>query len=145
MLMYPQADIPVIQLSIQSALGPGHHLQLGRALASLREQNILVIASGGFTHNLRINRTGRGGNDEPVWATEFADWMHNALMANRTCDLVSYRRLAPHAAMAHHPTSICCRSLWHWVPPGDAKPQRLYPAPPIGASCAWMPTFTTFN
>jgi 4,5-DOPA dioxygenase extradiol len=133
MLMYPQADIPVIQLSIQSALGPGHHLQLGRALASLREQNILVIASGGFTHNLRsLDR--RGGNDEPVWATEFADWMHNALMANRTCDLVSYRRLAPHAAMAH-PTDEHLLPLFVALGAAgpDAKPQRLHVSTTLGA------------
>ena len=102
LLMWPGHDIPVLQLSIQSKLGPGHHVQLGRALASLRQQNILVIASGSFTHNLRALQWSNPG-PQPAWVTEFADWMHQALIAGRTCDLVSYRRLAPHA-VENHPT-----------------------------------------
>ena len=133
MLMYPQADIPVMQLSIQSRLGPGHHLQLGRALAALRQQNILVIASGGFTHNLRaLNR--QGGDEAPQWATDFADWMHQAIMAGRTCDLVSYRRLAPHAAMAH-PTDEHLLPLFVALGAAgaDAKPERLHTSTTLGA------------
>lgn len=134
MLMYPEADIPVLQLSIQTRLGPGHHIQLGRALASLREQNILIIASGGFTHNLRaLDRRG-GGGEEPQWATEFSDWMHQAIMANRTCDLVSYRRLAPHAAMAH-PTDEHLLPLFVALGAAgpDATPQRLHSSGTMGA------------
>ncbi len=101
-LMWPGHDIPVLQLSIQSRLGPGHHVQLGRALATLRQHNILVIASGSFTHNLRALQWSNPG-PQPTWVTEFADWMHQALIAGRTCDLVSYRRLAPHA-VENHPT-----------------------------------------
>jgi 4,5-DOPA dioxygenase extradiol len=102
LMMWPAHDIPVIQLSIQSALGPGHHVQLGRALAGLRAQNILIVASGSFTHNLRaLQRFGAGA--EPEWVTQFADWMHGAIMAGRTCDLVSYRSLAPFA-VENHPT-----------------------------------------
>jgi 4,5-DOPA dioxygenase extradiol len=133
MLMYPDADIPVIQLSIQSRLGPGHHLQLGRALAPLREQGVLVIASGGFTHNLRaLDR--RGGDTAPAWANEFSDWMHQAVMANRTCDLVSYRRLAPHAAMAH-PTDEHLLPLFVALGAAgpDATPERLHSSATLGA------------
>ena len=100
LMMWPDHDIPVLQLSVQSNLGPGHHVQLGRAIASLRAQNILVIASGSFTHNLRaLQRTEAGA--EPEWVTQFSNWMHEALTQGRTCDLVAYRRLAPHAVMAH--------------------------------------------
>lgn len=100
LLMWPEHDIPVVQLSIQSSLGPGHHVQLGKAIEALRRENILVVASGSFTHNLRaLQRSGAGA--EPDWVTRFADWMHAAIMAGRTCDLVSYRRLAPFAVEAH--------------------------------------------
>lgn len=102
LLMWPNHDVPVLQLSIQSRLGPGHHFQLGRALAALRGENVLVLASGSFTHNLSaLQRSDAGA--EPAWVTGFADWMDEAIMARRTCDLMSYRRLAPFA-QENHPT-----------------------------------------
>ena len=61
LLMYPQHDIPVLQVSLQSWLGPDHQFLLGRALAPLREEGVLVIGSGAFTHNLRRMR-----RDEPA-------------------------------------------------------------------------------
>ena len=100
MLMYPGHDIPVLQLSIQSHLGPGHHIQLGRALAGLRAQNVLILASGSLTHNLGELRH-RTSEAEPDWVRDFADWMSEAIAQGRSCDLVSYRKLAPHAARNH--------------------------------------------
>ena len=102
MLIWPDPALPVLQLSIQSRLGPGHHVQLGQALAELRRQNVLVIGSGSFTHNLRA-LVRHGAAAEPPWVTAFADWMHEALIAGRTCDLVSYRAKAPYA-QENHPT-----------------------------------------
>lgn len=103
LLMYPQADIPVLQVSIQTHLGPAHHLRLGRALAELRKQNILVIGSGSFTHDLSSFR-GQGVNDPaPDWVNGFADWFDDALRRNATDDLLAYRKLAPHA-VKNHPT-----------------------------------------
>jgi 4,5-DOPA dioxygenase extradiol len=102
LLAYPAHDIPVVQLSVQPRLGPGHHLQLGQALALLRHENILIIASGSFTHNLReLDWSGDGA--EPEWVGSFADWFDLALREGRRCDLLTYRTRAPEA-VRNHPT-----------------------------------------
>ena len=105
MLMYPQADIPVVQLSVQGHLGPAHHLQVGCAIAPLRAEGVLVVGSGSFTHDLSEFRAYRDVLDapEPGWVTDFADWCDAALASRNVADLLSYRRLAPHA-VKNHPT-----------------------------------------
>jgi 4,5-DOPA dioxygenase extradiol len=102
MLAWPAADIPVIQLSLQSHLGPGHHFELGRALAPLTREDVLIIGSGSFTHDLSSWRA-QQGKPEPEWVTAFADWFISALHERRTCDLLAYRNIAPHA-IRNHPT-----------------------------------------
>lgn len=101
MLMYPEADIPVAQLALQTPLGPAHHLKLGRALASLRNEDVLILGSGGFVHNLRTLTRWQLDAEEPVWSSEFGDWVHAALMQGRTPDLAAYRDRAPYGAHAH--------------------------------------------
>lgn len=102
-LIWPEADIPVLQVSIQSHLGPAHHLRVGRALAPLREDGVLIIGSGSFTHNLRI--LDRSAMDAPEMSgvVAFADWFDSALAEHRTTDLLAYRTKAP-AAVQQHPT-----------------------------------------
>lgn len=97
-LMYPQADIPVAQLSIQQALGPSHHLALGRALTPLRDEGVLILASGSAIHNLR--ELGRKDRPDP-WAAEFGGWLDRAVAAGDTDALVRYRDAAPAGARAH--------------------------------------------
>ena len=103
LLMYPEHDIPTMQLSLQSYLGTEHHLLLGKALASLRELGVLVIGSGGLTHNLGRQRAPDENSPSAPDVDAFADWMHHALIEGRTDDLLDYRRQAPYAA-AQHPT-----------------------------------------
>ncbi len=104
-LMYPTADIPVVQLSIQSHLGPDHHLRLGRALAPLRAEGVLILASGSFTHDLSEFRTYRNALNapEPAWVSGFANWFSAALTAVNLDDLLAYRARAPYA-VKNHPT-----------------------------------------
>jgi 4,5-DOPA dioxygenase extradiol len=104
-MIYPEADIPVVQLSVQTALGPEHHLQLGRLLAPLREEGVLILASGSFTHDLSSFRDYAHAIDapEPEWVARFAKWMDAALRDGRTNDLLEYRDKAPYACR-NHPT-----------------------------------------
>jgi 4,5-DOPA dioxygenase extradiol len=106
-LMYPEADIPVFTLSLQSHLGTGHHYRLGQALALLREQGVLVIGSGNLTHNLAHFR--RTANAIPEYVTAFQAWVKNKLEVKDVAALLDYRHLAPDALVAH-PTEE------HWLP-----------------------------
>jgi 4,5-DOPA dioxygenase extradiol len=98
-LMYPDADIPVAQLSIQTERGPAHHVAVGRALAPLRDEDVLIFATGGATHNLRL--LDRRPQASPTWAVEFDDWLAAAFAAGDEAALTDYRAQAPHARMAH--------------------------------------------
>jgi 4,5-DOPA dioxygenase extradiol len=100
--MYPEADVPVTQLSVQSQRPAAHHHAIGRALAPLRDEGILVIGSGGIVHNLRdldwMNRSG-GGVFE--WAKAFNDWIAQRVAAAALDELLDYRARAPQPARAH--------------------------------------------
>ncbi|MGH8852333.1 MAG: dioxygenase family protein, partial [Casimicrobiaceae bacterium] len=99
--MYPDATIPVVQLAIQPEFGPAHHLQLGRALAPLADDRVLIIGSGHTTHNLR-DWMANPRRQEPLrYAREFAAWVHDRLVAHDVEALVDYRAQAPDAARAH--------------------------------------------
>ena len=98
-LMYPAADIPVLQIALQPQLGAAHHLALGNALHGLGDEGVLVIGSGSATHNLAEIRF--GGGMPAGWATVFDDWLCAAAVAGDVDALVDYRRRAPHAARNH--------------------------------------------
>lgn len=101
-LMFPDADVPVIPLSIQSRLGPDHHLALGRALAPLAAQGFLVIASGNLTHNLGDFRLAYGRDGQaPAYVRAFSDWIWQRLEAGDLPALLDYRSVAPAATRAH--------------------------------------------
>lgn len=100
-LMYPQADIPVVQVSLPSQHGPDLQTRIGRALAPLREQGILIIGSGSITHNLRELDWQAGPEGATDWALAFRDWMVEKLGSDDEVALHGYRRLAPHAVRNH--------------------------------------------
>ncbi len=101
-LMFPEADVPVIPLSIQPRLGPAHHLAVGRALAPLAEKGFLIVASGNLTHNLADFQTAyRTGGPVPAYVREFADWIWRHLETVDLPALLDYRGRAPNAVRAH--------------------------------------------
>ena len=99
--MYPDADIPVVQLSVQPELGTAHHLRLGRALAALAKEGVLIIGSGHATHNLRDWMTNRRRHEPLRYAQAFSEWLHDRLAEHDDDALVAYREQAPEAARAH--------------------------------------------
>jgi len=101
MLMYPEADVPVIQLSLQPHRGAGHHLRLGAALAPLRDEGVLILGSGGATHNLRELRGSRAEDPLADYAGRFAQWLSDAVERGDREALANYRALAPDAARNH--------------------------------------------
>lgn len=101
MLMYPDADIPVVQLSVQPHLGPEHHFAVGEALQPLRDEGVLILASGSTTHNLR-DFFGRALDAEPLpYAREFTEWMKDMITSGRTYDLLDYTHRGPYAQKNH--------------------------------------------
>jgi 4,5-DOPA dioxygenase extradiol len=127
LLAYPNADIPVLQLSVQTHLGPDHHFRVGRALAPLRQDGVLIIGSGSFTHDLSEFR-GHGPNDiAPDWVNSFADWFDLALEEGRTDDLLHYRERAPYARK-NHPTEEHLLPLFAALGAGGEpmRPKRLH-------------------
>lgn len=98
---WPGADIPVTQLSLQPRSSAAHHYQVGRALAKLRHDNVLVIGSGGATHNLRALGP---GTQLPDWAAAFDTWLDEQAIAGHADALVDWEARAPFAAR-NHPTN----------------------------------------
>jgi 4,5-DOPA dioxygenase extradiol len=129
MLMYPDADVPVLQLSVQSEMGPAYHIELGRALQSLRAEGVLVMGSGSLTHDLSQFWSYRDAlaESEPLWVSAFADWFDLALEQKRIEDLVAYRTRAPFAAR-NHPTEEHLLPLFVAMGAGgpDAGVERLH-------------------
>lgn len=123
-LMYPDADVPVVQLSLQSHLSPGHHFAMGRALRELRYQGILIIGTGSLTHNLRALDS-QIAAAPPEWVTDFSDWVHRAVVEERIADLLEYRQLAPYAVL-NHPSEEHFLPFFAPLGAGGGKGTRLH-------------------
>jgi 4,5-DOPA dioxygenase extradiol len=100
-LIYPDADIPVMQISLVRGAGPATHEQLGQVLAQLRHEGVLVIGSGSLTHNLYEFRGQPVDAPAPQWVIEFESWMRERLEANDSAALLDYRNRAPSARQNH--------------------------------------------
>jgi len=102
--MYPDADVPVLQVAIQPGLDAAHHYRLGAALAPLADEGVLILGSGSATHNLReVRWRSRENEDVPAWVQAFRAWLADALARGDVEALLDYRARAPHA-VRNHPT-----------------------------------------
>ena len=95
--MFPAADVPVFQLSLDRKLPPPRHYAIGRELASLRERGLLIVGSGNMVHNLGMMEW----TEKPFdWASEFDARLKKLILARDHQALMHYERLGPQAALA---------------------------------------------
>jgi 4,5-DOPA dioxygenase extradiol len=97
--LLPKADVPIFQVSMPVSLTTAQAVDMGRALAPLRSQGVMIVASGSMTHNLYEIRQPDARPE--AYAREFAAWVRTAVQAHAVKPLINYRSEAPHAARAH--------------------------------------------
>lgn len=98
--LFPQADVPVLQVSMPRDLDPAGAVRLGRALAPLADEGVLILGSGSITHNLYEFRMDIGA-EGASYASEFVDWARTTVQRHDEAGLVNYLSVAPHARRAH--------------------------------------------
>ena len=146
-LVYPDAHTPVVQISVQPRRDARHHLALGRALRPLREEGVLILGSGGATHNLSEFAPQSAATPPYDYAREFDDWLRNALLAGRETDLLDYLQRGPQARR-NHPTAEHLLPLFVALGAATEKdePRALHQGIEYGmlsmAAYGWFPSGT---
>jgi 4,5-DOPA dioxygenase extradiol len=97
---FPDAAVPVVQVSLPASSRPETVVAMGQALASLRNEEVLLVGSGGIVHNLARLQNDTPDDVATPWAGEFDAWVRERAGSLATADLMEYQRLAPHAAAA---------------------------------------------
>lgn len=98
--VFPQADIPIIQLRIDETQPPQFHYEIGKRLASLREEKILILGSGNIVHNLRAYAWGQSGVEPFDWAVRFENLVRESLLQGDDALLVDYQKLGRDAMLS---------------------------------------------
>jgi 4,5-DOPA dioxygenase extradiol len=122
-VMYPQADVPVLQVSMPS-LDPEQLFRIGRRLRPLRDQGVLIIGSGFLTHGLPFLRDFRVEATPPAWSVEFDTWAHEALEHGDIDQLTDFSHRAPAVRYAH-PRTEHLAPLFVTLGAGDVTGQPL--------------------
>lgn len=123
-LLFPDADVPLVAVSIDPARDSRWHERIGRALAPLRERNVLLIGSGSISHNLGAVFATRAGADR-AWVEGFTAWLEEAIRTGDRERLLSAMSDAPHAAR-NHPTDEHLLPLFFASGAGGGKGARLH-------------------
>ena len=100
MLMFPNLDVPVLQLSIQQHMDPEAHNELGKAIESLRHEGVLILGSGGAVHPLGYVPL-RPGAKTDQWAYDFDSWLTKSVTQGDYSALINYSKVAPYPERAH--------------------------------------------
>lgn len=120
--MFPKANIPVLQLSMDYSRAPAEHYALGQQLQKLRERGVLIVGSGNIVHNLRASRRGAPDNEAYDWASEFDGVVQEQIKKGQLDALQNFQHLGAVAQQAH-PTHE------HYLPllyaAGAARPDEM--------------------
>ncbi len=106
---YPEANIPVLQISLPMFEDPRELMRVGRALAPLRDEGVLLVGSGGAVHNLGKLKWNEKNGQPDSWALEYRDWVRGNLLGAKIDDLIAFETKGPQTALAHPTTE-------HFVP-----------------------------
>lgn len=98
--VYPAADVPVVQLSIDETQPSSFHFEIGRRLAPLRDEGILIVGSGNLVHNLHAYAWGRHVSDPYDWAMRFENEAKEMMLAGEYKPLINYDTLGPEASLS---------------------------------------------
>jgi 4,5-DOPA dioxygenase extradiol len=98
--IYPQAQVPVVQLSLDLHKSPAEHFRLGQQLAALRRKGVLILGSGNIVHNLQRFNWQNPAVAPPGWAGDFENWVRENLLAGKEEELIDFTRLGRPAALA---------------------------------------------
>ena len=124
--MFPDADIPVLQLSMDYGRAPDEHYALAKQLLALRDRGVLIVGSGNIVHNLRQMQRGASGNQAYDWALEFDQTIGGYLQQGNLAALQNFQKLGQVAKMAH-PTYEHYLPLLYTAGAVDAKePMRFF-------------------
>ena len=127
-----RSGIPAASLSVQPRRDAAWHCRLGRALAPLTRENVLVLATGGAVHNLR--EMNRDGAETPLWASEFDEWLAAAVESGNEDDLLDWQRRAPDARRAHpSPEHLLPLFVAYGAAGPGARGQRLHAGFTLGS------------
>jgi 4,5-DOPA dioxygenase extradiol len=132
--MYPEADIPVVQISVQPDRDTEYHLRLGLALRPLADEGVLIIGSGHATHNLRDWASSRRSGQSLPYVDAFARWLQQNLVSGDADALTHYRDRAPDAVRAHPTEEHFLPLFVAWGAAGTgASAERIVEASESGA------------
>jgi 4,5-DOPA dioxygenase extradiol len=124
--MFPEADIPVVQLSMDYARPPAEHLALGQQLGTLRDRGVLIIGSGNIVHNLRAARWNSRANEAYDWAVDFDNAIAQRIEKGDIAGLADFQKLGSLAQLAH-PTYDHYLPLLHAAGAADPdEPVRFF-------------------
>ena len=98
--VYPDANIPIVQLSIDETKPPSFHFEVGKKLAQLRDEGVLIVGSGNIVHNLHAYAWGRHMPDPYDWAVRFEAEAKQMMLAGEYKPLIDYEKLSPEAMLS---------------------------------------------